>query len=468
MSVKNRKKTPNAPALILPHRGLKRRTFLAGMGATLALPWLEQFNGGRAFAQGQMTPKRFIGYYVPNGFNMANFWPSNTGILGEENLASTSLADLLPFADQLLMVNGLDNHAGAAQGDGPGDHARGTSTFLTCVHPLKHASQLSIGPSVDQILARHYDGQTRYASLEIGCEGGGNDNACDSGYSCAYSRNIAWRDAQTPLPKETNPRLLFERLFGGLDANASAETRARNLRRRRSILDFVLADANSLRGQLNGGDRARMDAYMSGIRDIERRVVAAAAEDNVCGPSFERPQQAPRDRAEYARLMLDILVEAMKCDLTRVGTFMFGNGGSNRAHTEIGIAEGHHELSHHQRDQSKLDKLTVIDAWEVSIFAHLLDRLKNTDIGGRSLLDETTVYFSSEIEDGDRHFHYNIPVVLAGRAGGLQTGRYVDLRDPNQNNNEPVANLFMRILEDAGAGVASFGDDGTRALDIPG
>ncbi len=443
--------------------GLRRRGFLIGAGASLALPWLEGL--APAMAQG-VGPARFLGFFVPNGFNMARFWPAAAGPLNAPALEGTSLASLAPHAAQLLVINGLDNHAGAAQGDGPGDHARGTSTFLTCVHPLKHASNIQIGPSVDQLLARHYEGQTRFASLEVGCEGGGNANACDSGYSCAYSRNVAWRDATTPLPKETNPRLLFQRLFGGVDPNATPEARALRLRRRTSVLDFVRADARALDARLGTADRRRMDAYMTGVRDIETRLIAAEEEEMVCGPRMEQPRAAPQDRAAYARLMLDILVEALRCDLTRVGTFMFGNGGSNRAHTEIGVREGHHELSHHQSDAARLVTLADIDAWEVGVLAHLLQRMQETDMGGATLLDETTVYFSSEIEDGNSHAHYDLPVVLAGRAAGLATGRYVNLRG-QQRNNQPVANLFMRVLADAGSPVQSFGDDGTQALELP-
>ena len=464
-----RKKNRKAPTIIVPGRGLSRRKFLVGAGATLALPWLEVLSSGQitkqAMAQGVDTPKRFLGFYVPNGFNMARFWPSEVGQLTPMTMGGSSLAALGPLADQLLVVNGLDNHAGSAQGDGPGDHARGTSTFLTCVHPNKHESDVRIGVSVDQVLANHFAEQTRYASLEVGCEGGGNAGSCDSGYSCAYSRNISWQDERTPLPKETNPRLLFQRLFGGFDPNATAEARAQRLRRRTSVLDFVLQDARAIHQQLGSADRHRMDAYMEGIRGVETRLIDAENADMVCAPSVDSPAGTPRDRGEYARLMLDILVQAMRCDLTRVGTFMFGNGGSNRAHTEAGMQEGHHELSHHQNDAAKLEKIAQIDVWEISILLHLLEQMSAIDMGGRSLLDETTVYFSSEVEDGNRHYHYNLPIILAGRAGGLQTGRYVDVR-AEENNNEPVANLFMRILEDAGTPVASFGDDGTRALQI--
>ena len=231
------------------------------------------------------------------------------------------------------------------------------------------------------------------------------------------------------------------------------------------MLDFVLSDAQTLNAQLGVKDRQRLDAYMTGVREIETRLQETESESFVCGPELQQPDSTPQNSADYAELMLDIMVEAMRCDLTRVGTFMFGNGGSNRGHQEIGISEGHHELSHHQGDSSKLAKLAQIDAWEIEIFAHLLGRLRDSSGFEGSLLEETTLFFSSEIGDGDRHYHYNMPVVLGGRCGGLQAGRYLDLRG-DQENNAPLANLFMRVLDDAGAGVERFGDDGDQSLEV--
>lgn len=460
---------PSRPLIKTSKTTLSRRSFLAGAGAVLALPWLEALNGNslisKAYAQNAEIQKRFLGFYVPNGFNMNRFWPTASGSLTPSSIMGTSLEPLSQHLDDLLLIQGLDNHAASSQGDGPGDHARGTSTFLTCVHPYKHASEVRIGTSMDQLLANHYQGQTRFTSLEIGCEGGGNENACDSGYSCAYSRNISWRDATTPLPKETSPRLLFQRLFGVVDPNATPEARARRRRQRLSVLDFVMADASALQQNLGREDQNRLESYMDGLRDIERRIEDSANNQQACGVDITRPESTPTDRALYAELMLDMLVEAMRCDLTRVGTFMLGNGGSNRAHTEIGIAEGHHELSHHQNDAPTLEKIAQIDRWEIGMVAALLDRMKSVDMGGHTLLDETTVYFSSEVEDGNRHYHYNLPIILAGRAGGLATGRHVDLT-ANVVNNEPVANLFIRVLQDAGADITTFGDDGTHALDV--
>ena len=456
------------------HRGasrlnasISRRNFLRGSTAFLALPWLEQLSGtgSKALAQQTMEPRRFLGFFAPNGFNMEMFWPSTVGPLDESQIMGTSLTTLAPHLQKILMIRGLDNHAGASQGDGPGDHARGTSTFLTCVHPRKHESDVLIGPSVDQLLASHYMGQTQFGSIEIGCEGGGNENACDSGYSCAYSRNISWRDARTPNSKETSPRLLFQRLFGVTDPAASPAARANRRRQRRSVLDFVRQDIQRLSADLGSADRQRLDAYLEGVRGIERRIDASEAEAIVCGAGMEQPLGAPEDRAEYAGLMLDILVEAMRCDLTRVGTFMLGNGGSNRAHLEIGINEGHHTLSHHQSVPDTLAKLAQIDQWEIGMLARLLSKMDEVSMGTGTLLDQTTVFFGSGLEDGNRHYHYNLPVILAGRCGGLQPGRFADVAGM-QANNEPIANLFLRIMQDAGMSTQTFGDDGVAALSI--
>ena len=437
-----------------------RRAVLRGLGASLTLPWLETFQAP-AWGQSTDAPKRFFAFYTPNGYNMSQFWPTSTGALSAASLNGTSLAPLSDFASKLLLINGLDNHAGSSQGDGPGDHARGTSTTLTCVHPLKSADELSIGVSIDQLLAEQWGNDTLLRSLEVGCEGGGNAGSCDSGYSCAYSRNISWTDAQTPLPKEVNPRLLFNRLYGNLDPNQTPEAIADRLRRRRSILDFVTADAAQLNANISAADRQRVDAYLSGIRDIERRL--DLGEEAQCQANMETPTGAPSDRAEHARLLIDLCVSAFRCDQTRVATFMLGNGGSNRAYPELGIAEGHHALSHHQNDPAKLTQIATIDTWQMELFAHLLHALNEINEGSGSLLDHSTVLGISEVADGNAHRHYDLPVVLAGRAAGLQMGRYLDITSMGE---QPIANLYLALLQDAGSAQQSFGDDGSTPLSL--
>lgn len=443
------------------NRDLSRRAVLRGIGASLTLPWLESFNAP-TWGQNITLPKRFFAYYTPNGYNMSSFWPTQTGVVSANSLQGTSLNPLSPYAQKLLLINGLNNHPASSQGDGPGDHARGTSTTLTCVHPLKSADQLSIGISVDQHLASLWSSETSIRSLELGCEGGGNAGSCDSGYSCAYSRNIAWSDAQTPLPKELNPRLLFNRLFGTLDPNQSPEAIAERQRRRQSVLDFVTADAQQLRNQVSTSDQHRVDSFLTGIRELERRL--QSQEESQCQAGSEMPIGVPSMRQDHAHLLIDLAISAFRCDLTRVATFMLGNGGSNRAYTHLGISEGHHALSHHQNDPAKLTQIATIDHWQMEIFAHLLHGLSQVEEGEGSLLDQCTVIGISEVADGNAHRHYDLPVVLAGRVADLNMGRYLDL--VSANNQEPIANLYLKILQDAGSSLNTFGDDGVSPLNI--
>jgi hypothetical protein len=440
-----------------------RRVFLRGLVASLALPWLETFQAP-VWAQAQNAPHRFIAFYVPNGFNMNQFWPTQTGDLNANSFTGLSLEPLQDFRQQLLLLNGLDNYAGTAQGDGPGDHARGTCTFLTSAHPLKSANELRNGISLDQALAQHWAGQTPFASLEVGCEGGGNAGSCDSGYSCAYSRNIAWQNAATPLPKEVNPRTLFNRIFGNIDPQQSPEAIATRERRQRSILDSVTVDAQRLLSQVSVSDQQRIDQYLSGIRDLERRL--EDQEIAQCQALVDEPVGIPSDRATHARLLLDVIVSALQCNQTHVSTFMLGNGGSNRAYPELGISEGHHTLSHHQQNADSLSKLAVIDQWEIGLLAHLLQRLNESNEGNGSLLDNTTVLFSSECEDGNAHRHTQMPMILAGKACSWRMGRYLDLRDPNIAR-KPIADLYLSILQNVGAAYQSFGDDGQTSLMLP-
>ncbi|MAD61170.1 MAG: hypothetical protein CMH49_06635 [Myxococcales bacterium] len=444
-----------------PNHDLSRRAILRGIGASLTLPWLESFNAP-AWGESMTLPKRFFTYYTPNGYNMSLFWPTETGPLLANSLQGTSLSPLSPHFQNLLLVNGLNNHPASSQGDGPGDHARGTSTTLTCVHPLKSADQLSIGTSVDQHLADLWNNETSIRSLEIGCEGGGNAGSCDSGYSCAYSRNISWSDNQTPLPKEVNPRLLFNRLFGSLDPNQSPAAITQRQRRRQSVLDFVLADTQQLKNQVSASDQHRVDSFLTGIREVERRL--QSQEESQCQPGSEMPIGIPASRQDHAQLLIDLAISAFRCDLTRVATFMLGNGGSNKAYNNLGISEGHHALSHHQNDPIKLAQIASIDLWQMELFAHLLQGLSEIEEGNGTLLDQCTVLGISEVADGNAHRHYELPVVLAGRVADLNMGRYLDLR--SNNAQEPIANLYLKILNDAGSPLNNFGDDGINPFNI--
>jgi hypothetical protein len=420
----------------------------------MALPMLESLRSVDAMAQ-VAAPTRFLAFFVPNGIHMPTWTPNSEGPLS----ASLTLQPVAHLSEQLLVLSGLDNIAAEPQGDGPGGHARGTSTFLTCTHPRKAATALYNGVSVDQRIAQQTNGQTRLPSLELGTESGANGGTCDSGYSCAYQRNISWASATQPAPKDTSPRAVFDRLFGGDDPRATEEQRARRRRQRRSVLDFVLDDAARLQTRLGAADKLKLDEYMTSVREVERRIEAEA--DAPLCESGDRPAGVPSDPEEHIKQMLDLMVIAMKCDITRVGTFMLGNGGSNRSFPFLGIHSSHHELSHHQDDPMKHQQLQTINAWEVEMLAYLLDRMAEVDEGGSSLLDNSVVLFGSEIRDGNRHDNRDVPLLLAGRGGGaLDTGRHVRFAE-----GTPIADLFLTLMSLYGVDDETFGDDGTGRVD---
>ncbi len=434
---------------------MSRRAVLRGLGATIALPMLDAMRPTMAFAQMQPErPKsRFLAYYVPCGIHMASWTPPTPGPDFEMTPILAPLADLRA---KLLVLSGIDNHP--ARPDGPGDHAAGTGSFLTAAHCYKtEGANISNGVSIDQVIANAVGQGHRFPSLVLGAEGGGNAGGCDSGYSCAYSRNISWIDAQTPAAKETNPRVVFNRLFGADASGLTPGEAAKKRRYRKSVLDFVLGDAQRLKGKLGPTDRQKMDAYLSSVRELERQIDLAAASACEAGPEPERPV----DVRDTLRNMADLMVKAFECDLTPVTTFMLGNGGSNRPYPFLGISDGHHQLSHHQGNPDNHRQLEIIDIWEVEQLAYLLGRLDAVeDVDGSSLLDNTVVFFSSEIEDGNSHRHDDLPILVAGGAGGqLQGGRHVRFE-----GHTPIADLFSALSGLCGGPTAAFGDDGTGAL----
>ena len=428
---------------------LSRRMFLGGAAAAIALPHLPSFAGESA----TRTP-RMLAFYVPNGIQMTGWTPDTEG-------ADWALTPILkPLAvpdagidvkDDVLVISGLRNDP--AKPDGPGDHAAGTGSFLTCAHVYKSESHIVNGISMDQVLADHVGTATRFASLQLGIEGGSSNGGCDSGYSCAYSRNISWAGPHTPLNKLTHPQGLFDLMFGGYDASATAEERASRRARKRSILDYVTGDASRLQARIAADDKHKLDEYLTGLRSLEKSIAGQ------CTPVDAPP--GTLDYQTHVKVMTDLMVTAMRCDVTRVVTFMLNNAGSNRHYSFLGVEGAHHEISHHQDDAQKLADLRTIATWEVAQFAYLLQAMKNvTEEDGRTLLDNSMVFFSSEIEDGNSHRHENLPVLLAGGAAGqVHSGRHIRRQD------EPIANLFVSMLGMAGAPVAEFGDS-TGPLDL--
>ena len=435
-----------------PVQRASRRRFLGGAASLVALPWLASLAPRTASAR-VASPKRFVAFYVPNGIRMDAWTPTGTG---SEYALTPILSPLAPVKQKLLVLSGLAN--APAHPDGPGDHAAGTAGFLTCRHVVKtDGAGIQNGISVDQVAARALGSATRIASLQYGVESGGGVGNCDSGYSCAYVRNISWASETQPLPKITAPEAAFESLFDGADRKSSSAERARRRRDRSSVLDYVNAEARGLTRALSIGDRAKLDEYLTGVRELERRIQQGAD-----GVSCAAPSEPPRTLRypEHVKVMLDLTVLALKCDTTRVVTFMLGNGSSTRSYEFLGVHGGHHDISHHQNRIENLDKLQKIDTWEVLQLAYLLQQMDAIDEGDGTLLDHSAVFFSSEIEDGNTHAHYNLPVLVGGGlSGAIPTGTH--LRTPYQ---APLSGLFMTLLAGLGVPTARFGDDGVSPL----
>jgi hypothetical protein len=433
---------------------ISRRAALRGLGVTVALPFLEAMWPRPARGAATQPPVRLAFVYAPNGKHMPDWTPRTEGAGFE---LSPTLEPLRAVKDDVLVLSGLTQQKAFGNGDGPGDHARAMATFLTgCQARKTGGADLRVGVSADQVAAARIGHLTRFRSLEIGCEGGRDGGGCDHGYSCAYQTNLSWRSASTPAAKEVDPRLVFERLFGGPAADDRRE------RGRKSVLDFVAEDARHLHGRLGAADRRKLDEYLTGVRELERRIEKAQPVVEVGQTQMARPTGVPQNFQEHARLLSDLVVLAFRADLARVVTFVLGNDGSNRSYREVGVADGHHDLSHHGGDAAKYEKIKRINRYHVTQFAYLLDRLKAAPEGGGTLLDNCLVVYGSGISDGDRHNHDDLPILLAGRGGGVSTGRHV--RYPA---GTPLNNLYLSLLDRIGARLDSFGD-GTGRLEALG
>ena len=434
-----------------------RRTFLRGAGTALALPLLDSITFGAV-----ERPKRLAFLFVPNGMNMPDWKPRETG-------AGYALPSLLePLADhrdEILVVSNLAQLNARALGDGPGDHARSAACFLTGAHPVKTAGRnIRAGISVDQVAARRLGRATALPSLELGTEPARQSGNCDSGYSCAYSSNLSWRTPHSPMGKEIDPRSVFERLFRMGPEGESRAARAERLHARRSILDYVRDDANRLTKRLGKTDRRKLEEYFTGIRELERRIDMldpAQPGDEVHiwnEPVAEElrapPGGVPRDYRAHVRLMYDMLVLAFRLDRTRVATFMLANEGSNRNYAFVGASGGHHHISHHKGDKQKIEKIRRINRFHSEQLAYFLGKLKEVREGDGTLLDSTAVVYGSAISDGNRHNHDDLPILVAGRGGGIvNPGRHLVAE-----TRTPLCNLYVSLLRGVGIPTERFGD----------
>ncbi|KAA0135352.1 DUF1552 domain-containing protein [Gimesia chilikensis] len=437
---------------------LQRRTFLKGLGTTLSLPLLDIMQPqpgilSAATAAGK-PPVRTAFIFFPNGVIGPSWFPTSTGSGYEMPQSLKPLADL---KSDINVISGLAQINARSLGDGPGDHARCASVYLTSVHPTKTSgADIKAGISVDQVAAQQVGHKTRLPSLELGLTRGRNAGQCDSGYSCAYSSNVSWRSPSTPTSKEIVPKLAFERLFGG-GAEREKE-RARHLKDRQSILDLVKHDADQLKKQLGKNDKRKIDEYFTSVREIEQRIERSTQHEKIKPPEMRLPDGIPTELQEHARLMYDILLLAFQTDSTRIATFMVGNAGSNRTYPMVGVNSGHHALSHHRNDEKKIADIQKIDEYLISQFGYFLKRLKATPEGNSNLLDNSMICYGSAIGDGNRHTHHDLPIILAGKGGGtIKTGFHHQVK-----TETPLANLYLSMLDRMGTDVTAFGDSTGR------
>src|SRR5688572_10137752 len=448
---------------------LSRRRFLRGVSACMAIPALESLLPAKALASipaaagplGATTatgaPTRMAFVYFPNGAHQTNWWPTGEG--KDFKLAKT-MQPLEKVKHQLQVLGGLDHKNATPGPDGAGDHARASGTFLTGVRVKKTAgSDIHAGVSVDQIAAQQIGHLTRFPSLELTCDSVRKSGNCDSGYSCAYQFNLSWRSPTTPVAPEPNPRLVFERLFGSGSPGQRRESLKRRQAQQRSILDFVLDDAASLQRNAPGRDKAKLDEYLTSVREIEKRIEHAERFGDTPDPSVDTPAGVPSSFDEHMRLMFDMLLLAFQTDSTRVATFLLANEGSNRAFPEIGIPEGHHYLSHHQNKQDMITKVAEIDLFYARELARFLEKMDQAkDVDGNSLLHNSMILYGSGNADGNRHTHANLPLVLAGAGGGTITpGRLAKF------GGKPMSNLLLSMADRLGVqGVDRLGDSTGR------
>jgi hypothetical protein len=433
--------------MIITKKALPRRTFLRGMGTTLALPLLDAMVPAlTALAATPGRAVRRLGFvYVPMGSHIKEWTPPGTGSLAE---LSPSLQSLAPLVDHLTVITNLE-----LKNAYPGTHATSNAAFLSAAtSKWTESTDYELATTVDQVAAQQIGKETRLPSLEMAMDLLTTVGQCDNGYACVYQNNLSWSSPTTPLPAEAHPRIVFERLFGD---GGSASDRLAELRRNASLLDWVHEDIARLQRKLGPGDRTKVNQYLDTVREVERRIQKAEAEtaDNRL-PDLDRPVGVPAAYADHARLMFDLQVLALQGDVTRVITFQLARETSTRTYPEIGVSEPHHPLTHNGGNPEKLAQVAKINAFHVSLFAYFLEKLRATREGNGSLLDHSVYLYGSGMGNPDVHDHVNLPILVAGGgAGRLKGGRHIKYAEPT-----PLANLHLTLLDKVGVRLDSFAD----------
>jgi hypothetical protein len=442
----------------MPVAPTSRRHFLRALGTALSLPALESLSP-RGFAAAAPAvaspPLRMAFLYTPNGVNVADWFPKGSGT---DYVMGASMKEIEAHRADFSIITGLAHDKARANGDGGGDHARATASYLTGIQALKTAgADIQLGISTDQIAARKLGHLTKLSSLELSTDGQRSAGRCDSGYSCAYQYNLAWSSETTPVPPEMDPRMVFERLFG--DSDAAHPEAKRRIALRHSILDRVVQDAKRMSQRADAEDRAKLDEYLTSVRDIEQRIQRSEKMTRNAPKDFTPPTGIPDDFEQHIRSMLDLLALAFQTDSTRVSTFLFSHDGSNRAFPFIGVPNAHHQISHHSKNPDKLRKLALIDRFYLRQFGYFLTKLKSIKEGDGSLLDHCMISYGSGIRDGDRHDHDDLPLILAGRGNGsLTPGRHFAVG----GTETPMTNLHLALLDRMGVPAERIGDSTGR------
>ncbi len=433
-------------------KAVSRRTLLRGAGVAIGLPFLDSMQPAFAGPRTARQARRLAVVYVPNGIIMKDWTPEGTG---KDFDFKRILKPLEPFREDVTLITGLSNLASEkAKG---GAHAKASGSFLSGAIPKYTAgADVYAGTTFDQLAAQQFAAETRVPSLQLGCEDSRMIGNCDTGSSCAYTNTLSWKNPDTPMAVEVNPRSVFERLFGTMDPSLDAATRARRMLYKNSILDVTRESTEAMTRQLGALDKRKLDEYLTAIREVEQGI-RKAEQDPQDVPVGEKPSGIPFLYSEYVKLMFDLQVIAFQSDLTRVSTMMLGREGSVRTYPEIGVPDPHHPLTHHRGMPDFIEKVAQINIHHAQLFSHFVAKLKSAEDGDGSLLDHSLVLYGGALSEGNGHSPHNLPLLLAGHAGGLKGGRRVDVEA-----RTPATNLFLKMLELAGVEKDSFGDSTGR------